>query len=497
MSPQQIDQSNLVDRAMSAFRWVAALRFFGQLISWLSTIFVIRFLAPEDYGVIALAEVFRTFLVLFSNVGFSQGLMKVENLTNPIIRKTVGLLLSINVLLFLIQFTLAPYAAEFYDNKDLEYVLRVLSFTYLLIPWSAVPSSLVARNLEHKKTSKITFFTDVLASCLSLLLAYLGYGYWALVSAIVFTAVFNCFWFNRLIDYPRLPLFNFRSMDGLFKFGAFVALSEVLFVAYNRVDVVVAGKFFDIAQIGLYGVAIQLATMLMAKSVPLFNVVAFPAFARMNALSGSSNDYLVTTLRFASTFIFPVFFGVAMVGHELIVLVLGEKWSEIYVLFAILVISVPLRIIAYIISPAMLAAGGARVNMVNAFLTLLFLTAALFALMPLGLNGVALAWSLASVCIFALTLVRGGRLLAVPMRDFLAAFLPGLCVSALMCAALHAADLAMPWIEGAWGLYKIPLGMLLYAALFWCLFRARSREVIHVLKRLTGRGADSEGMAST
>ena len=96
---------------MSAFRWVAALRFFGQLISWLSTIFVIRFLAPEDYGVIALAEVFRTFLVLFSNVGFSQGLMKVENLTNPIIRKTVGLLLSINVLLFLIQFTLAPYAA--------------------------------------------------------------------------------------------------------------------------------------------------------------------------------------------------------------------------------------------------------------------------------------------------------------------------------------------------------------------------------------------------
>ena len=57
----------LNDRAMSAFRWVAALRFLGQVFSWLSTIFVIRFLAPEDYGVMSLAEVFRTFLVLFSN----------------------------------------------------------------------------------------------------------------------------------------------------------------------------------------------------------------------------------------------------------------------------------------------------------------------------------------------------------------------------------------------------------------------------------------------
>ncbi len=52
MPPEEVDQSNLVDRAMSAFRWVAALRFMGQVISWVSTIFVIRFLAPKDYGVL-------------------------------------------------------------------------------------------------------------------------------------------------------------------------------------------------------------------------------------------------------------------------------------------------------------------------------------------------------------------------------------------------------------------------------------------------------------
>jgi len=487
MSSEDTEQSNLIDRAMSAFRWVAALRFLGQLISWLSTIIVIRFLVPEDYGVIALAEVFRTFLVLFSNVGFSQGLMKVENLTEPLIRKTLGLLVVINVLLFIIQFSLAPYAADFYDNEDLETVLRVLAFTYLLIPWSAVPSSLVARNLDHKKTSKITFFTDVLASMLSLTLAYLGYGYWALVAAIVFTAGFNCFWFNRLISYPKLPSFTPGGTEELFKFGAFVALSEVLFVAYNRVDVVIAGRFFDIAQIGLYGVAIQLATMLMTKSVPLFNVVAFPAFARMNALSGSSSEYLLTTLRFASVLIFPVFFGVAMVGEELIGIVLGSKWIEISTLFAIVVISVPLRIIAYIIAPAMLAAGGARVNMSNAFCTLLFLIVALFAMLPLGLEGVAVAWSLASGCIFALTLVRGGKLLSIPLSRLVSALAPPFFVATAMCVIILLAERLLPSVQGAWNLYKVPLGAVVYVTLFWLLFRGRSQELLHVVLRLTGR----------
>lgn len=487
MSSQEADQSNLVDRAMSAFRWVAALRFLGQVFSWLSTIFVIRFLAPEDYGVMSLAEVFRTFLVLFSTVGLSQGLMKVENLTGPMIQKTLGLLVVINTTLFVLQFSLAPYAAAFYDNEDLGNVLRVLSFTYLIIPWTSVPSSLVARNLEHKKTSKITFFSDIIASVLTLTLAFLGYGYWALVFGIVFQAAFNLFWFNRLIEYPKMPMFDARGMSELFKFGLLVAASEIIFVAYNRVDVVVAGKFFDIAQIGLYGVAIQLATMLMIKSVPLFNVVAFPAFARINETEGGSNDYLLTTMRFASTLIFPVFFGVAVVGEDVIGIILGPNWVQISTLFAILVISVPFRIMAYLISPAMLAADGARVNMTNAFITFLFLTAALFALLDVGLNGVAIAWSLASMCIFGLNLVRGGRLLSLPLGSACKTFIPPLIVAIVMCACIVFVDLQFPHIEGWLALYKIPLGALVYVAGYWLFFRERCMELIHVFKRLAGR----------
>lgn len=493
MSSEHIDQSNLVDRAASAFRWVATLRFLGQLVSWLSTIFVIRFLAPEDFGVIALAEVFRTLFLLFSNVGFSQGLIKVDHLPPLLIRKTLGLLVSINVLLLVVQFTIAPYAAAFYGNPDLEIVLRILAFTYVLVPWSAVPGSLLSRNLDHKKASKVRFVSDILASCLSLTLAYLGYGYWALVAAIVFTAVSNCVLLNVIIDYPRIPSFWFKNTRELFAFGAFVSISEILFVAYSRVDVAIAGRFFDTAQIGLYGVALQLATMLMNKSVPLINNVAFPAFTRMNAIAGNSNEYLLTVLRFTSVLVFPTFLGMAMIGEELIGLLLGSKWLEITGMFVVLAISAPLRMLAFFISPAILAAGGARLNMSNSLITLAVLTAAIFALMPLGIVGVAIAWGLGSVCIFLLALVRGGRLLSIPLRAFADAFVPALVIAVLMCGVLMGVERALPDPGGIYGLYKVPLGMFVYVACFWYFFRRRSDEVIHVVFRLLGRpGARAE-----
>lgn len=487
MSSEEINQANLVNKAMSAFRWVAALRFLGQLVSWLSTIFVIRFLAPEDYGIISLAEVLRTFLVFFSVMGLGQGLMKVRELTPDLVQKTLGLMVLINAGLFLIQFFSAPWIARFYEAPELELVLQILAFGYLLVPWTSIPSSLIARELDHRKTSQVTFISNVLASALSLTLAYLGYGYWALVAAILFTMAFNCISFNLIHSYPRMPSFNFVGTKEVFSFGAFIAMSDIFYVAYNKVDVAVAGKFFTIAEIGFYGVAIQLATMLMSKSIPLFNVVAFPAFARMNAISGDSNEYLVTTLRFASTVVFPVFLGVAMVGEELILLVLGSNWVQIAGLFTILVVSVPVRILAYVLAPAILAAGGARLDMLNSLITLAFLTVAIVLLLPFGLEGVALAWSLASLCLFGVTVVRGGRLLKLPVMTVLSAVAPALLVSLVMCLAIYAVDSQLADVSALVSLYKIPLGVVVYVAVSWLFFRRRSEELIRILFRLMGR----------
>ncbi len=48
--------SQIVDKVLSGARWATVLRLTGQAVSWLSTIIVVRYISPDDYGLNAMLE---------------------------------------------------------------------------------------------------------------------------------------------------------------------------------------------------------------------------------------------------------------------------------------------------------------------------------------------------------------------------------------------------------------------------------------------------------
>ena len=52
-------------QVVRSFLWQGGAQIAGQAVSWLATIVVIRFLAPADYGLMAMANVFLGFFFLF------------------------------------------------------------------------------------------------------------------------------------------------------------------------------------------------------------------------------------------------------------------------------------------------------------------------------------------------------------------------------------------------------------------------------------------------
>ena len=125
--------------------------------------------------------------------------------------------------------------------------------------------------------------------------------------------------------------------------------------------------------------------------------------------------------------------------------------------------------------------------MINSLITLAFLTAAIVVFLPMGLEGVAIAWSLASLCLFGVTVVRGGRLLELPVKRVLAAVAPALLASIVMCLSIYLVNLQLPDVSPIFSLYKIPLGICVYIAFSWLVFRQRSEELVRVTLRLLGR----------
>ena len=98
-------------RVRSAVIWRSGSQILAQIITWASTLAVIRLLDPSDYGLFAMTQVVLSFLAFLNGWGFASALVQSDSIDPFRIRQAFGLLLLLNALLAAIQFFGAPFAA--------------------------------------------------------------------------------------------------------------------------------------------------------------------------------------------------------------------------------------------------------------------------------------------------------------------------------------------------------------------------------------------------
>src|SRR5215472_9811960 len=96
----------LRQRVVHALAWTLTGRVLAQATSWLATLVVIRLLAPDDYGLMALATIFVTLVALVNELGMSGALIQADRLTDAQVRQTYGLVIVVQL-----AFTLLIVAA--------------------------------------------------------------------------------------------------------------------------------------------------------------------------------------------------------------------------------------------------------------------------------------------------------------------------------------------------------------------------------------------------
>src|SRR5690349_18431713 len=151
------ESSEIVDRVLSGARWATVLRFAGQAISWLSTIIVVRYISPEDYGLNAMLEAPLELLGLLCTFGLDLALVRARHIEDHELRSVFGWLLLINGLLFLAYFFGAGLIASYFHEPRLETLAKVLAFVFLLTPFRVIPNALLDRNLKFKLRASAEF----------------------------------------------------------------------------------------------------------------------------------------------------------------------------------------------------------------------------------------------------------------------------------------------------------------------------------------------------
>ncbi len=317
---------NLKNKAIKSVFWIAIVRWFGQFISWIVTIVLIRILSPEDYGLIGLAIAYNAIIYIFYDFSMGEAVLQKKDLSETDIYTAFWVCITFSLLLYLLTWFLVPFLSDFFSNSELIPIIRVLSISSIFYSIKEIPNRLLAREFEFKKRSFFELIANFSNLFTSLLLALNGYGVWSLVFGEIIRSIVLAFLILLYLKWiPRL-CFSISSANQLLKYGIPVTGYYILDYISTKSDSLIIGKLLGQNILGYYSVALSISRIPVYKGIQIIQQVLFPIFSKIQDNKEESVWYYYKIIYIVSVFFCPVFFGMFSVSEEIIYLILSPKW---------------------------------------------------------------------------------------------------------------------------------------------------------------------------
>jgi len=401
---------NLQAQVISGIKWTFLLRALAQLFTWLSTIIVIRFLTPEDYGVKALVGIAFSLFIVVSAVAIESIIIRNKDIDKDGVGPILGVSILMNISLFIISLLIAPLIADYYQQEILQTVMIVMSFAFIVLPFKSVPFALLARRMEFKKRSMIELFSAVVSSLICLGLAYNGAGVWALVIGQLSMITFQVILYLYYVNWFCLPSFSVPYMRKVFSYGSGVLISALVWVMCWRLDVFIGGKFLSLEQIGAFAVALHLASLPTEKVMPLLNQIAFPAFSKLQDNEKELKYYFKKSSRLVFSLLVPICVILSLTSDYLVSLIFTDKWQDLSLPLSVLALAVPFKALITMYAPVYNAVGKPKMSTNNGLVASILFSVSIIVGVQFGLLGLCFAWLVAAPATYLLIHYRYSKI---------------------------------------------------------------------------------------
>jgi len=386
---------------------------------------LLRLVSPNDYGLFAIAAICISLANFLANAGLSAALIQRDSIDDDDIVCAFSWQALLGSIITLIVFLAAPLIASFFSKPELIDALRILSFVCLFSAASSVSNALLVRNLQYFDIHRANLTSYVIGyGIFGIGLAYLGYGYFALIAAWLIQAILLAVFYY--FSAPHRIGFSLRhqSAGALTAFGKKAIVTNLMNWCNNTIDKVVVGRFYGAADTGLYSVAYNLVFTPLMQLLSTLQSVAFSASSRIT----SEDDYRsvsLGTLFLATMFFLPAFAAVSIASKPLITILLGLKWAESSAILEILSLSFAFVSIQGMLTPFLW--GKDEVEREMSIQIVIAILAAILMLLVVDLGLVAIAAVALIVSFARLILVLAGvkRAFSLSLATIFLAIVPG------------------------------------------------------------------------
>ena len=410
-----------------------------------------RLLTPEDFGVVAIAQVFVTFFSTFSDMGIGSAVIQRRDLDDSDIRSLFAFSVIVSLALGVLFALAGTPIAVLYSNPDLKGICLALSVSLVFSTLNTMPNALLMKEKRFVRIGKRQVACALISSVSCIVLAMLGMGLYTITvySALNALLLFAWNYADRSIS-PDFEFFRMRqSVSKIFGYSAYLLGFDVINYFSRNLDNLLVGYFFGTAKLGNYSKAYQL----MRLPQSYLTSVVTPVLHPMLADKQGDRDYIysvflksVKMLSLLGVFITVVCFFCA---DDIVYILYGSQWGEAAACFRLLAVSVWSQMVCGTSSTMFQVLNKTRDQFVRGVAIAAVIVAAILAGVAIGsLEAVALlvgvAYYIAFITFLSFLIHKS---FAMKVRDFLRELVPDLVIAIILSAYyVLIGDFEMPLI---------------------------------------------------
>lgn len=456
--------TNTKDRAISATKWSAIERFAVQFIQLIISIVIARLLVPSDYGIIGMIAVLLSVSQSFMDSGFTQALIYKKNRTNTDSCTVFYFNIVIGIVCYIIIYITAPFIAKFYEMPILTKVTRVISLSIPITSLTIVQRALLTAKSDFKSQSLATIPAAILSGLIGVILAYFGYGVWALVWQQISYLVVDAILLWGVSKWRPIRAFSFDSLRQFFSYGSKLLVSGLIDTLYSNSYLLVIGKFFKAKELGLYSKAKTFPYFASVNLSSIFQRALFPILCDVkedkHRIVKIYREYLKLSIAITS----PLILGLCALAKPMIILLLSDKWIEAVPIMQLLCIFYLLSPIVMLNNNIYQVTGRTDIFLKLEIIKKVIGISILIISVNFGLYGVIFGSIVSSVLNLLINMFLSSKIVPLTIRMQLADIIPIFTISILMAVIVYISTTYVN-SETIKIVIGIPIGLLSYAIL--------------------------------
>lgn len=320
--------SSVKQDTLKSVKWTAIEKASVQGIQFVLGLIMARLLTPEDFGTVGMLAIFIAVSQTFIDSGFSGALIRKLDRTEEDYCTAFYFNLIISILCYTLLFAIAPWVGEFFKIPILCPILRVQSAALIINAFMAVQVARLTVDLDFKALAKRNLLASTLSGTIGVILAYIGWGIWALVAQALLSSLINLIFIVLYCRWIPRKKFNKNSFHYLWGYGSKMLASGLLNTIYGNLTPLIIGKHFSSRDLGVYSRGTHLAAYPANITNDVLGRVTFPILSKFQ----NDDERLISVYRkYICTTSIVIFFGCTLLcalAKPVVYTLLTVKWEE-------------------------------------------------------------------------------------------------------------------------------------------------------------------------